>query len=258
MASKLIVSEAIMKKTLCLISALSLAPVFAAGKFINSSTFEVKVKARGAKGAKGMRGQVSCFQAAQLMGQGQMIEALANKGWPNVKGKVSKKKYKNMVQKEFSGVISGALVKSKKYNKKKNTCVMRMRIKKSGLKTRLRSLVMAETPKGRFISDSIFEVQSSAKGNPKLKGIRRQISCTEAARVGGNQKIIEALAEAGWPNVKGKISRKEYKNKLTKELQGTISGASVQAKEYNKATNRCKVTLRIKRDKLKEKLREIR
>ncbi len=93
-----------------LIALLLVLHAFAGVKFINKDTLQVVAHGRSKKSGSQMRDQANCKEAARNEAMRLAIEALVDKNWPNVQGKVTKEQYGQKITQLTEGSIKGGHV----------------------------------------------------------------------------------------------------------------------------------------------------
>lgn len=103
--------------------------------------------------------------------------------------------------------------------------------------------------KAKFINKDTLEVTAPGKARKSGSATRDESSCKEAARNEALRIAIETLVDMNWPNVKGKVSREKYGEKVTQTTEGSIRGAHVTGASVDASGDPvvCTVTLRIER-----------
>lgn len=103
--------------------------------------------------------------------------------------------------------------------------------------------------KAQFINKDTLEVTAPGKARKSGSVTRDESSCKEAARSEALRIAIETLVDMNWPNVKGKVSREKYGEKVTQTTEGSIRGAHVVRASVDTSVDPvvCTVTVRIQR-----------
>lgn len=113
----------------------------------------------------------------------------------------------------------------------------------------LLALTPALSAKAKFINKDTLEVTAPGKARKSGSHTRDESSCKEAARNEALRIAIETLVDMNWPNVKGKVSREKYGEKVTQTTEGSIRGGHVVSAKVDDSTDpvTCTVTLRVER-----------
>lgn len=98
-----------------------------------------------------------------------------------------------------------------------------------------------------FLDKNTLQITAYAKGGQRGSLMRKRARCFQAGKTIAQSKAIEILADKGWANVKGKVTKTKLRHTLKKEMQGWIRGGYIQSSEYDPRRNRCKVVFRIQR-----------
>ncbi|MBN8219368.1 MAG: hypothetical protein J0L53_00510 [Spirochaetes bacterium] len=103
--------------------------------------------------------------------------------------------------------------------------------------------------KAKFINKDTLEVTAPGKARKSGSAMRDESSCKEAARSEALRIAIETLVDMNWPNVRGKVSREKYGEKVTQTTEGSIRGAHVVRASVDTSVDPvvCTVTVRIQR-----------
>ncbi|MDX1959701.1 MAG: hypothetical protein SFU98_14085 [Leptospiraceae bacterium] len=106
------------------------------------------------------------------------------------------------------------------------------------------SILFAES---KFIDDSSLQVIAIGKRKPSNSRVIDQSACYEAASVNAKLEAIEALVDKNWPNVKGKVTKEEFKKTVVTKVSGQIKGGSITSQSYDDSTypNTCKIVFLI-------------
>jgi hypothetical protein len=107
------------------------------GVWVDESTFRVTGTGYAKKGLTGIQGKASACEAARLDAAARMIMKFAETGIDSVKGKVRTEVFKDVVKKEFSGTIRGAMVVKSVYDKASGKCVVLYQIQEKGMKKKI-------------------------------------------------------------------------------------------------------------------------
>jgi hypothetical protein len=101
----------------------------------------------------------------------------------------------------------------------------------------------------KFLNKDTLEVIAQGKARKSGSAMRDESSCKEAARNEALRIAIETLVDMNWPNVKGKVSREKYGEKVTQTTEGSIRGGHVVSAKVDTSTDpvTCTVTLRVER-----------
>ncbi len=110
-------------------------------------------------------------------------------------------------------------------------------------------LTSAVFAKAKFINKDTLEVVAQGKAQKSGSATRDEAGCKEAARSEALRIAIETLVDMNWPNVKGKVSRQKYGEKVIQTTEGSIKGGHVIAASFDDSTDpvTCTVTLRVER-----------
>lgn len=119
--------------------------VYAGAKFIDSDTLEVTAKGKARKAASATQTESGCKEAARNEALRIAIETLVDMNWPNVKGKVTRKKYGEQVTQATEGSIKGAHVVSSQVDDSTDpvTCAVTLRIERMNAASTHRSVMQS-------------------------------------------------------------------------------------------------------------------
>lgn len=103
--------------------------------------------------------------------------------------------------------------------------------------------------KAQFINKDTLEVTAQGKARKSGSAMRDESSCKEAARSEALRIAIETLVDMNWPNVRGKVSREKYGEKVMQTTQGSIRGALAIRSSLDDSNDPviCSVTIRVER-----------
>ncbi len=131
-----------MKKLIRLVSLFTLPLLLCSnsmerGVWVDESTFRVSGTGYAKKEFTGVQGRASACEAARLDAVAKMIIKFAETGIESVRGKVKTEVFKDVVKKEFSGTIRGAMIVKSTYDKASGKCVVVYQLKEKGMKKKI-------------------------------------------------------------------------------------------------------------------------